>query len=277
MKKTKFVLIALIASIVTISCSSDDDSSGGQEETLKLVKTEKASDNLKIDYQYNDNGLLTKATAIYPNFGYESVFTYDSDKNLTKWEFEETGNFPATSTYTFLYDSEGRLSQYDNAAEITTFSYSGNIVTIEDNTQTTAELELNGNGLITKFTEATQYTVFGYDSNGNMISAESFDNNDEPLTSFTITYDNKVNPFYGQFKSIYLERFIEFFWEFDGIYISGFEGYSFPYSRNNITSIKENNVEIASYTYSYDSEDFPLNVDEDYDGDIFNYELEYTR
>ena len=90
MKKTKFVLIALIASIVTISCSSDDDSSGGQEETLKLVKTEKASDNLKIDYQYNDNGLLTKATAIYPNFGYESVFTYDSDKNLTKWEFEET-------------------------------------------------------------------------------------------------------------------------------------------------------------------------------------------
>lgn len=281
MKNTKFLLCLLTISILSISCSDDDKGDPVEVDIFKLVKTEKASDNLKIDYEYNDNGFLTNALSTYPNFGYEFNFSYNSNNNIVQWNSEETGDFPSTSSYSFVYDSQGRLTNYSGNSENVTLTYSGNTVvlagTIEGDANASAELEFNGNGLITKFTEADQYTTFQYDSNGNMTNAQSFANDDSPIASFSITYDNKINPFYGQFKSLYIERFIEFFWEFDGIYVSGFEGYNFPYNQNNITSIKENNVEFASYTYSYDSENYPLIVDEDYDGDTFQYSIEYTR
>lgn len=281
MKNTKFLLTALLVSIVFISCSSDDDNPGDPVETQKLVKTEKASSgNLKIDYEYDSENLLTKATGTYLNFGYESTFSY-IDNKLTKWKEVETGQFPSNTEQNFTYDGQGRLASYIGDTEDVTLTYDGNKVTlsgtIEGDENATAQLDLNANGLITKFTEANQYTDFQYDSNGNMISAKTFDNNDNPIAAFDITYDAKINPFYGQFKSIYLERFIEFFWDFDGVYFSGFEGYSFPFQKNNITSIKENNVQFVSYAYSYDGENYPLIVDEDYDGDIFQYVIEYTR
>lgn len=281
MKNLKLFLTVLLVSILSFSCSSDDDNSEEQEETLKLVKTEKASDNLKIDYEYNEDGILTKAIGTYPSFGYESNFIYNSEGKLIQWNSEETGSFPSTSSQTFTYDGQGRLSNYSGNSENVTLTYSGNTVTlsgtIEGDANASAELELNNIGLITKFTEANQYTIFQYDNNGNMIVAESFDNNDNPIASFEISYDAKINPFFGQFKSIYIERFIEFFWEFDGIYIDGFEGYSFPFQKNNIRSIEENGVEIASYTYSYDEENFPTIVNADYDGDTFQYSIEYTQ
>lgn len=280
-KNSKLFLTALFATILLISCSSDDDSPNEPGETPKFVKTEKASENLKIDYQYNEAGFLTKSVGTYPSFDYESNFSYDSDNNLTQWISKETGGAPSTSTTTFTYDGQGRLTNYSQNSNNVAVSYFGNTVTlsgtIEGDANASAELELNANGLIIKFTEAIQYTTFQYDSNGNMIAAESFDNDDNAIKSFSIIYDNKVNPFFGQFRSIYFERFIEFFWEFDGIYVSGFEGYNFPFNKNNFTSIKENNVEFTSYIYSYDNENFPTIVNEDYDGDTFQYSLEYTR
>lgn len=280
MKNFRFLLATLLVGIITISCSSDDDSSDTPPETLKLVKTEKATENLKIDYEYNPEGVLTKAIGTYPNFGHESTFTY-TNNNLTKWKEVETGQFPSNSEQNFTYDAEGRLSKYIGSSENVTLIYTGNQVTltgtIEGDANASAQLELNNNGLITKFTESNQYTNFQYDSAGNMVSAKAYDNNDNPISVFTITYDDKINPFYGQFRSIYIERFIEFFWEFDGIYVSGFEGYSFPFQKNNITSITQNTLPIATYMYSYDAENYPLIVDEDYDGDIFNYTIEYTR
>ncbi|MBK5214207.1 MAG: hypothetical protein JJE55_11170 [Flavobacteriaceae bacterium] len=279
MKNSKFLLTSLLISMLSISCSSDDNP-GDPVETLKLVKTEKASENLKIDYEYNTEGILSKAIGTYPNFGYESTFTY-SDNNLTKWKEEETGQFPSTTEQNFTYDAQGRLSKYIGPSEDVTLTYTANNVTltgtIEGNANATAQLELDANGLITKFTETNQYTIFQYDSTGNMTSAESFDNSDNPIAAFTITYDAKINPFYGQFKSVYIERFIEFFWKFDGIYVSGMDGYSFPYQKNNITAIKENNIPVASYAYMYDAEEYPTDVNEEYYGDSSQYTIEYTR
>lgn len=280
MKNFRFLLATLFVSIISISCSSDDDSSETTPEILKLVKTEKASENLKIDYEYSTEGFLTKSIGTYPSFGYESIFTY-SDNKLTKWESIETGQFPSNTEQNFTYDAQGRLDKYTGPSEDVIITYTANSViltgTIEGDANATAELELSTNGLITKFIEDNQYTIFQYDNNGNIVSAKAYNNNDILITAFTITYDNKINPFYGQFQSIYIERFIEFFWEFDGIYVSGFEGYDFPFQKNNITSIKENNIEFALYTYDYDVENYPLIIDEEYDGDVFQYVLEYTR
>ncbi|SRX73607.1 DUF4595 domain-containing protein [Aequorivita antarctica] len=280
MKNNRFLLTALLISILSISCSSDDDNSDEPLETRKYVKTEKVSENLKIDYEYNIENILTKAKGNYPNFGYESTFTYTGNY-LTKWKEVETGQFPSNSEQNFTYDAQGRLSKYIGPSEDVTLTYSANKVTltgtIEGDANATVQLELNSDGLITKFTEANQYTIFQYDNIGNMVSAESFDNNSDPIAAFTITYDAKINPFYGQFRSIYIERFIEFFWEFDGIYVSGMEGYSFPFQKNNITAIKENTIAVASYVYMYDAEGYPTDVNEEYYGDPSQYTLEYTR
>ncbi len=280
MKNFRFLFATILLSIITISCSSDDDGSDTPPETLKLVKTEKVTENLKIDYEYTAEGILTKSIGTYPTFGYESTYTY-ADNKLTNWKEVETGQFPSTTEQNFSYDAQGRLVKYIGASDNVTLIYDTNTVTltgtIEGDANASAQLELNNNRLITKFTESNQYTTFQYDSNGNMVSANAFDNSDNPIAVFTITYDAKTNPFYGQFKSIYIERFIEFFWQFDGIYIGGIDGYSFPFQKNNITSIKENTIQVVSYAYIYDADNDPTIVNEDYDGDSSQYTIEYTR
>lgn len=276
MKRTKIILITILINIVLFSCSPDDNS---EQPKNKLVKSEKVSESLKINYIYNNKGILSSATGTYPNFGYISNFTYDSNDKITKSSFQETGSSTYSDTQNFNYDSQGRLISYSANTENVNIEYNGNIVTltgtIEGNSNSEAKLELNSNGLISKFTESNQYTNFEYDSNGNMIVAKSYNNNNNLIREFAISYDTKINPFYGQSSSIYIERFIEFFWEFDGIYISGFGGYSFPFFKNNILSISKNNITIINYVYVYDNDNYPTNVSENSTSGIFDYTIEY--
>ncbi|WP_179020533.1 hypothetical protein [Winogradskyella forsetii] len=278
MKKTKLILALILLNLIFFSCSSDDDSGNPEPEpteTNKLVKTEKVNDNFKSDYTYNSNDLLATWIGTRTNFGYEINLTYDSNNLLIENDYQETGSGTFSSNTSFTYDSSGNLTNYDDVD----LTYNGNIITatgtIEGNANTTIELETNASGQITKLTETDNYTVFGYNVDGNIITAENYDNNDALLTSFNISYDQNENPFYGQMESIYIERFIEFFYPFDGIFISGFEGYSFPYLKNNIVSISENTNSIATYTYTYDGENYPITVDEDYSGNTFQFDIEY--
>lgn len=285
MKKTKLILILILLNVILFSCSSDDSSNNPDQKpepeptTSKLVKTEKISETRKIDYTYNSNDLISSLNGTYNSFGYISDFTYDSENRLTEWNYQETGSSSYSDTYTYAYNSNGLLSSYSANSEDATITYNGNIITltgqIEGNANSHAEIELNNNGLIIKFTESNQYTNFGYDSNGNLVSAQSYDNTDNLLSEFTIQYDEKINPFYGQMESIYIERFIEFFWEFDGIYIGGFEGYSFPFLKNNIASINEVSGGTTTFTYTYDSENYPTNVSADVSGDTVIYDIGY--
>jgi len=281
MKKTKLILTLILLNVILFSCSSDDSSNNPEPEptTSKLVKTEKISETRKVDYTYNSNDLISSLNGTYNSFGYISDFTYDSENRLTEWNYQETGSSSYSDTYTYTYNSNGLLSSYSANSEDVTITYNGNTITltgqIEGDTNAQAELELDNNGLIIKLTESNQYTNFGYDSNGNLISAKSYDNSDNLLSEFIIQYDNKTNPFYGQLESIYIERFIEFFWEFDGIYIGGFEGYSFPFLKNNITSINEVSGGTTSFSYTYDNENYPTNVNIDYSGDTVIFDIEY--
>ncbi|GAA3792665.1 hypothetical protein GCM10022271_26240 [Corallibacter vietnamensis] len=281
MKKTKLILTLILLNAILLSCSSDDSSNNPEPEptTSKLVKTEKISETRKIDYTYNNNDLISSSNGTYNSFGHVSDFTYDSENRLTEWGYQETGSSSYSDTYTYTYNSNGLLSSYSANSENVTITYNGNIITltgqIEGNANSQAEIELDNNGLIIKFTESNQYTNFGYDSNGNLVSAQSYDNTDNLLSEFTLQYDDKINPFYGQMESIYIERFIEFFWEFDGIYIGGFEGYSFPFLKNNITSINEVSGGTIIFTYTYNSEDYPTNVSANFSGDTVIYDIEY--
>ncbi|PHR92755.1 MAG: hypothetical protein COA80_14110 [Leeuwenhoekiella sp.] len=281
MNKSKIILTLISFSLILLSCSSDDDSANPEPETVtnKLVKSEKISDTRQVSYTYNTDDLISRIRGSYSSFDYSSDFMYNSDNKLTTWDYSETGSSTYSDTYTYTYNSNGLLSAYTANTENVTIIYNGNTATLsgqlEGDTNAQAILELNADGLVIKFTESDNYTIFGYDANDNLISAKAYDNTDELLAEYTLEYDNHVNPFYGQLQSIYIERFIEFFWEFDGIYIGGFEGYNFPYTKNNITSITKTGGDTTNLVYSYDTDNYPIRVNADYSGTTLLFDIEY--
>ncbi|KJD33881.1 hypothetical protein PK35_03835 [Tamlana nanhaiensis] len=280
MKKTKLFFTLILLSVLNFSCSKDTSPENPElETTSKLVKSEKISETRNVNYLYNENDLISSLNGIYNNFEYTSNFIYDSENRLTKWNYQESGSSSYSDSYIFTYDSNGLLSNYSGNTQNVTINYNDNIITltgtIEGNANSQAEIEVNNNGLIIKLTESNQYTKFGYDTDGNMISAHLYDNTDNLLSEFAIQYDNNINPFYGQFESIYIERFIEFFWDFEGIFIGGFEGYDFPFFKNNIISIEKISGGKTLFSYAYDSENYPINVNIDYSGEAVNFDIEY--
>ena len=277
MKKTTLFLALILLNTIIYSCSSNNSPEPQEPEPTenRLVKSEKISDTRKVNYIYNNNDLLSGLTGVYNSFGYVSDFSYDITNKITEWSYQENGSGTFSSNTFFTYDTNGNLTSYD-AVNLT---YNGNIITatgaIEGNQNATILLEKNANGLITKLTENDNYTVFEYNLDGNLTVAKNYNNSDVLLSTYNISYDQKLNPFYGQLESIYVERFIEFFYPFEGIYFSGFEGYSFPFIKNNIISISENNIELTTYNYTYDTENYPINVNGNSSGDIIEFDIEY--
>ena len=90
-----------------------------------------------------------------------------------------------------------------------------------------------------------------------------------------MTYDNYPNPFYGKLSSIYIERFMEWFWRFDGIYIGGFEGYGFAYQPNNMLSVSQDGELGISNTYDYNENNYPISVARDFYGNQYQFDISY--
>ena len=276
MIKKTLVITLIVLNIFICSCSSED---AAEPAGYKLVKTEKISDTRKVETTYNSHGLISNLTGKYNGFTYVSEFSYDSTDKLIQWDYQETGSSSYSDKYVYNYDSYGYLTNYTANNENVNLAYHGKIITvtgtIEGNSGSEAELALNSNGMVIRLTKANQYSTFEYDDNGNLLTVKSYDNSDHLLLDYTLSYDDKINPFYGQLESIYIERFIEFFWEFDGQFLSGFEGYGFPFLKNNITSIIKTGAESTTYTYVYDSENYPTHVIGETSGEAITYEIEY--
>ncbi|TXE12409.1 hypothetical protein ES692_17935 [Psychroserpens burtonensis] len=273
MRKTTLFFALILLNTLIFSCSSDDSIESQEPEPTenKLVRTEQISENIKVEYDYNDEDLLSSATGTLPNLLWVADYTYNSEGWLIVRDFQETGASTFSDSYIFEYNPSGLLTSYSSNTENVNLVYNDNIVnltgTIEGNSNSEVELELNNLGLVVKLTTSNYYTNFEYSSNGNITNAKSYDNTDNLLIEYTINYDNKINPFYGQLKSIYIERFIEFFLEYVQVFIgSSFEGYSFPFLKNNITSISRAGGGITTYNYTYDIENHPISVFEDTSG-----------
>jgi YD repeat-containing protein len=265
------------------ACSNDDDNNGGSPNDPDptpsyLVYEEVGPPGTRVFYEYTETDQLELWNSTYtPTTGIEITFSYNDDGNVSAWNYIDSDDSDFAQSY--QYDFQGNLIAYSGPTEDVTLSYSGNTVmlsgTIEGDLGATAELELNAAGRVVKFTESNQYTTFGYDTNGNMIRATRFDLQNVQIEEFTLAYDSKPNPFFGQLGSIYLERFVEFFWEFDGIYFTGLEGYSFPFQQNNVISVKRNGNDQITYSIGYDNNNYPTTISEIIDGNNFQYDINY--
>ncbi len=272
-----------LITLIFFSCSNDDGGNNGSNipddpmAGTHMVKAEIGPPGTNVQYEYNDEDLLSVWTATYPGFGYEIQASYNTDGNATVWNYVDSDD--VTFSQGFTYDGQGRLNRYLNDSEDVTLSYNGNLVTvtgtIEGVENASALIELNAAGRVIKFTESTQYTNLFYDANGNIDRILRFDLDDNLLNEFTFLYDMNTNPYFGQMKSVYLERFMEFFWEFDGIYYTGLEGYSFPYNKNNLKKVIKDGVSLITYLYAYDNEGFPTSVSEIVPGESFQYVITY--
>lgn len=259
--------------ILFIGCSGDDDTMDQDPIDVRLVKSEIVDEDFRVDYVYNSDSLLETWSGQRNNITYELNFVYDSNNRVTEEHYEEFGFTTYVSDTFFTYDSLGKLISYDEV----NLSYNNNLVTATGNIEgadATIILELNEDGLVINITEDNNYTTFQYDDNGNLITAKNYD--DAILVAtYQMVYDNKINPFYGQFNSNYISKFLEFFNQFSGVFIGGFEGYNFPYQKNNLISVTEDLIVATTYDYEYSSDNHPIHTAEDYFGNTYSYEIEY--
>ena len=284
--KTIKTTISFIFCLIIVSCTteSDLDSIIIDNQTQNpsqnvLVKSEIISQTNKLDYTYNTENYLTTITGIYGNLNYTTEILYNASDLITQINYQESGPSTYSDTYTFTYSPSGLLTGYTANYEDVNLSYNGNIVnvtgTIEGDSNASITLELNDNNLVTKLIESDSFTVFEYYSNQNISSIKKYDNSNSLQSEIYIGYDDNYNPFFNQLNSIYLERFIEFFYQSNSVSYAGFSGYDFPYSTKNISSVAHSGNTTTNFTYTYNASDYPINVSQDTGSNTTAFQIEY--
>lgn len=285
MNKIYFPLFLL--TVFLFSCEADDDSTDiiecqedNNKVTLsKLVKSDYKSNDVRNTYAYNDLDLILSRVRNAPGRVYEYDYVYDCRNNIVEVNVEETADpqYDGSSSF-YEYDDQDRLISYHTSFQGEfnyNLSYEGNAVavngTIWSHPNTSISLQLNDQGLVSRMDrisakplyEEVSFTLFDYDNKGNLIKAEDYDKNGVLKYSISLVYDSMINPYYDQFKSVYLQRFIQLFYH-SGYWASDVissDEFLFPYLQNNIESVKDDLCnacypEVIKRIYNYDDQSF---------------------
>lgn len=287
----------LIASILFVSCSEKEIDNQlectGENYSIevnrfikKLTTTQTGFLPLirNYEYTYNTYNLLsivdnyTFDTEDQLNYNYvcsNTINTIENENGVTKYKYSYDSN-----NRVIAYRTKDRYLHDYNLKYIDNKVIAEGIINVKSNI--TITLETNSNGLVTKLSRVDGYSTFDYDANGNMIRAKDFKLDNQLLHDYEISYDANPNPFYGQLKASYLERFIHNFNDsaFYGIDIFFRNNqYNFPYLKNNPIVLEYKNCtscysEILKRTYEYDAQNYPVKMEESHYGGpivIYNY------
>lgn len=286
MKNMRRILSLLILSLFFVQCSSDDNSNNNNNNDPidpnptnlpKLVAFEVGPNGTNVQYEYNDNDLLEVWTETLPGFGFEITTAYNDELNPNVWYYIDSEG--VSDQKGFFYDLEGRVFRYLDAQDDVTLFYDNDTVLfegiIDEVADVSGSMTLTAGGKVSRFNAPDQYLTFDYDASGNMTSLNQYDNNDVLIHSYGFTYDNKNNPFYGQYNPLYLVRNIDLFWNFNSINFTGFSGYVYPYNPNNLTAITRDGVITTSYLIGYDNDDYPAVISEVSQGNSYQWDILY--
>lgn len=187
MKKLNILLLSLLT--ISMSCSSDDDSSSPNMPRLVEV-TELITQNgqltdfgpqTSVVYQYNSNGFIS---SIISSAGTTKTFNYNTNNQLTSETFSNTNGDSYQITYTY---ENGVITkeEYSNG-DYVEFVYDGDELVQQFYFYTNSD----NNGSIT----------LTNDTNGNVITITR----DADATVLeTYEYDSKINPFYSLYPEAY--------------------------------------------------------------------------
>ena len=278
-------LIFLFTVLLFISCesedSADDSNNSSNSDNNVLVKTITTtttydgygSDIVVEEYFYEGNKIerkveyrsddYTNINDVYRTYYYtyannkiSNVKRYDSDNDLEK-------------EYVFNYGSNGNLvsyseewfysSDYEDKSTYS-FSYDGNyILYCDEEDEDFVKYTTNSNGDVT----------FGKPVQSCSFSAEDYTDDDGDYYTASIEYDSNPSPF----KNIEGNNFMLSV-DADIFSYAYFIGYF-----NNVTKITFNEgdeIDIEEWTYDYNSDNFPRNIQEVYEGDFSStIDIEY--
>lgn len=162
---------------------------------------------------YTGTGLLVEITN--PN-GKSNSFEYNSSGMLTKENFYSMCTTPVDE-HAYVYQN-GRLEKVESKLR-SFYSSTGAMCNPASGMQSVETYEYNSQGQLIKADRQTSYTMFEYNTRGNVVRQLSFQPNGTPIAGSTYTYnydargnmiesidpqgsisryeyDNKINPFY---------------------------------------------------------------------------------
>ncbi|MDG1397931.1 MAG: hypothetical protein P8P88_06050 [Polaribacter sp.] len=279
MKNLSLFKILIISAITFVSCTKDND----LEETCtkenfvvsfdRLVKKRTKqpagwnSIGNTLEFTYNEFNLLSKTQQVHIERSSKIDFDYGCNNNISE-RYQSEYSYNSENKLTEVYDrgnaSSYNLSYNENSVEVNGGVYIAGVL-FKDYSD--IYLELNVNNLVTKITRKNNYSVLEYDANENLILAKDYNLNDELLKTFELAYDQNPNPYYGQLKSVYLDRVLTHFYDSaQGAMVrisSADVDNVFPYFKNNVIKIAElSNSSLDSVflerDFTYDEEDYPI-------------------
>lgn len=230
-----------------------------------------------VEYTYDTEGRILTWSGLQENGGdFEFVYSYDQNGNPTSRYMEVVGGSnPFIFTQTFVYDSEGRLIQFNDDHF---FNYiSNNQVEVTIGTVDYV-YDLDDNERVTKVANQWGYDTFQYDENGNLTRAESFDDNGQYYDGYTFSYDDTPNPFYGQLSQLE----ILFARGQVGLLNNAgwdYRGYTYPYNPNNVKEIRQDGASDFNtifHLYEYNDYNYPTQVTRNLGNTTFTYSLTYS-
>jgi hypothetical protein len=291
--KISKLLSSILFIFLLLSCgSSNDDADPIVEEMEEVIVDEIDEDNnsnpglvrsiddgFKITYEY-DGDQLIKATGNDSHRDLEVGYLYNDDGTIkNKYIFDiiqHSGTLDIL--YTYEYDADGRLIEFGhNQGEVAFFTYQDNQVIISYSPSNQRTLELDQTGKVIRYDSDNEYRIYTYDSLGNVVLAEEYEQETDVLiNTYQYTYDTNNNPFFGQYQSLYLFSFLSTFagnWQpfSDNLNIE------FLHSINNRTSVSVNNEQPSTITYTYNSDNqfTQVETNNSSDGSTENYSIEY--
>lgn len=244
----KFLLLFCAMALALTSCSSDNDSSPSSDLVLlkKTISTDSDGEKITTIYKYDGN----KIVSIIDDAGeFNRYFTYTGDL-ITKIEYKlPNGTIDQINTYE--YDSNKRLITFVRvepldelgSKEVYTYNTDGSVSITDYRGDEKTQTELNGEGkIIFAGGEVAKITI-----------------NYGPSRSYT--YDDKNNPTKN---------------------VLGFDKIAFDDSEasgvlHNIISEKDIDYdeELASYVFTYNSDNYPSKSVENEEGETATIEYFY--
>ena len=227
-----------------LSCSSDDENTSNTGDNpdlttklLKKVTVSNPNQTYSINFYYNSENLIDKLEYLDTGSGFIEQYFYVNDE-LTKIERQDlNGIFQGRKEeYTYENGLPTERRDFINTStldEVFKYSYTSNLLS---NIQYFGFNE----------TEFSEQDIFQYNSNQNVISITTdYVNNSIVDTRTDYTYDTKNSPFENVEPKITL--------------IEGVVSFNNnPVTEEKIDLTTNNVIDSKDYSYTYDSEDYPL-------------------
>jgi hypothetical protein len=205
----KTISFATIILIFITSCDKEDFKEGDFKDH-DFIKSEVSNDNITSIYKYNAKGKIAETEGVY----YYNKYVYDNDGLLISIE---TAVNPSLLSSSFSVDKTELMTEENSTIsnrQIFKYDESGRLIEIENYTKTEGKFVLRSKqsfefnfGKIVKSKlhnedgEITQFTVYGYDQNGNVVNekyySQLFTESAQAILISEASYkfDNKNNPF----------------------------------------------------------------------------------